>query len=244
MLYLLTGVVVCFYMIKLIAFDVDGTIASHDGVVYDYAMKNIKKYDEMGIKLAFISGKPSGYLSGFVRNLGVSDAVLGGEGGTSLYFNLHYPIRKEIEFEFDKSKLVDFKCAVLNKYKNDINLQPNVVTLCMFLKDRTHLEDILKMVDIFIQENPDFTYLVHREPAIEIFPKKANKLFAIESIQREFGIMPSEMIAMGDGENDIPMFAGVEHSVGIGRKEAKYVVENPENGFRLISKLIEEEINK
>lgn len=57
----------------------------------------------------------------------------------------------------------------------------------------------------------------------ELFNAKASKAKALERVGKMFGIAPEEMIAVGDGENDIPMlkYAGLGVAMGNAAEKIK-----------------------
>jgi hypothetical protein len=79
----------------------------------------------------------------------------------------------------------------------------------------------------FIDEYPDekvkqkFTIFKHSD-AFDIVPLSINKGKALKKIKIMEGVKKSEVIAVGDGENDIPMFSEAHISIGINLPNAQH----------------------
>lgn len=227
-------------MIKLAVFDLDGTIALHDNPIFDYTEEHLKQIESAGVKLAFISAKPASYVTGFVRNIGLKDAIIGGENGTDLAFNLHYPVLHSETYnysEIDLKNLEDFKLTIKKEFGEDIWIQPNQVTFCFFVRNKARNEAIKQRVEEFTTNNKSFSHYAYGEPAYEVYPTGINKKYGITKVMDFLNLHPSEVVVMGDGENDLPMLAEVEHSIGINQK-AKHPVTSPLEGFKTIEELI------
>lgn len=57
--------------------------------------------------------------------------------------------------------------------------------------------------------------------SFDITPKEINKYNGLKYLSELTGIEAKEMIAFGDGVNDIPMFEFVDYAIGIGDKLSK-----------------------
>ena len=68
-------------MIKLVVFDLDGTLAPVGKSILPETLKRIKEIEERGIQIAICSGKPPFYLCGVMRQAGIANPVLVGENG-------------------------------------------------------------------------------------------------------------------------------------------------------------------
>lgn len=79
---------------------------------------------------------------------------------------------------------------------------------------------------------------------LEIINKNTNKGKAVEEVAKMHGIKPDEIIAIGDGENDIPMIrsaglgVAVDNARDIVKKEANYI--SVSNNKHAIAQIIKE----
>ena len=78
---------------KLVVFDLDDTLAVTGQAVLPEDVKLLKEIEKTGIKIAVCSGKPVYYLCGFMRQLGINDAIMVGENGAVIQFGISLPPR-------------------------------------------------------------------------------------------------------------------------------------------------------
>jgi len=64
---------------------------------------------------------------------------------------------------------------------------------------------------------PHVVVYEHRD-SIDCVPAGVDKGVALRTVIEAEGIRPEQTIAIGDGVNDIPMFAVAAHSIGVGRR--------------------------
>jgi Cof subfamily protein (haloacid dehalogenase superfamily) len=84
-------------------------------------------------------------------------------------------------------------------------------------------EDTLKNIDKFRAAFPDVSFMMSRPNYIEIVSKGVDKKDALEKTIASLGIAPGEVLAFGDGQNDVSMLG----FAGLG-----YCVENASEGVR------------
>ena len=72
--------------IKLIVFDVDGTIAEPNSPVDRKVSEKLQCFERRGIRIAFASGKNASYLSGLARGIGLADPIIIGENGCIIFY--------------------------------------------------------------------------------------------------------------------------------------------------------------
>jgi hydroxymethylpyrimidine pyrophosphatase-like HAD family hydrolase len=58
---------------------------------------------------------------------------------------------------------------------------------------------------------------------LEFMPRGINKATALEKVAREFGVKREEVLAFGDGENDVDMLAWAGHGVAMRHGNAKAI---------------------
>ena len=68
-------------MIKLVAFDVDGTLADLNEPILRENVLLLRKIFDKGIRIMILSGKPTSYLAGLTRMIGRKDIIISGENG-------------------------------------------------------------------------------------------------------------------------------------------------------------------
>ncbi|MFX1298962.1 MAG: HAD family hydrolase [Promethearchaeota archaeon] len=196
-------------MIQLIAMDLDNTLAEYNRPIQPETIKLLQQLQKIGLKLVFTSGKPTSYLAGLVRQVGMENIILVGDNGGVITFNHEYPPKKSIIMEIDntaKEELKIIRDSILKEFGDRIWVQPNEITFSLFGKD----------IDIIIVYN--FCDRVFREKqfkhlksfktggALDILPFNIDKGIALKFIQKELNIPIADTAVIGDGSNDFPMF--------------------------------------
>ena len=107
-----------------------------------------------------------------------------------------------------------------------------------------HLNEFKKL---YVDELSKDYYVVSNIPtSLEILSKKSSKANGLKFVMDYYGFTKDEVLAIGDGNNDISMFNVVTNSVAMGnasenvKKHAKYITSSIENdGFYVILKELE-----
>lgn len=204
-------------MHRLLVFDLDGTLANVGKSMANADVEKLIELEKVGYKIAICSGKPSYYLCGFARQLGLQEPILIGENGATFQFGIGLPPERYAVYPYSKSAkaqlgmmraLIDRECG------NKVWYQPNEVGLTPFPKDAETFELIQKLIDdrvVMLDE-----LLVYRHvDSFDLTPKNINKLNGLSYLTELLGLEAKDVIAVGDGVNDIPMFEFADLAVGI-----------------------------
>lgn len=235
-------------MIKLVAFDIDNTIALHNKPATKEVIELLQELTDEGIRIMLISGKPAIYISGMVRQLGMEDIIVSGENGAVIYYSNSVPPKEEILTDIKKYKiktLAGMKMTLMKEYGSGIWLQPNNINITCFPKDETVRQKLYEYVDR-LEESEDFhkNFTVYRSNiCIEIVPSEISKGNALKKVMELEGIDKEETIAVGDSPNDFPMFEQCGISMGINIK-GRYPVDCSFNNVTDAIKLILEMVRK
>ena len=81
-------------MIKLAVFDLDDTLAPVGRGIAEHDLKRLKELEDMGVRIALSSGKPTYYLCGLLRQLGLKRPIMIGENGIVIQFGVDLPPKK------------------------------------------------------------------------------------------------------------------------------------------------------
>lgn len=229
-------------MIKMIAFDLDGTLISHDGKISNKVIQSFKKLKELGIILVPTTGRTIHSVINIAKILDIyEDNYLG-------IFNTGAAIQ-----ELNSSKLIYSQSLSIKDYlsiKDNLN---NKYFLSVYtheyiyleedpieelLQDNENLQMEIKKLDIK-KELPisrinimgkkeildkfkpnsffDKYYLVRNIPtSIEIINKNTSKGEAVKYLANRYNISLDEVLCIGDGNNDISMLKLVKYSVAMG----------------------------
>ncbi|MDO9098183.1 MAG: HAD family hydrolase [Candidatus Methanoperedens sp.] len=231
--------------IRLIIFDVDNTLAEPNKPIHDKIINIIKQIEASGTKIALISGKPSAYLCGFARQIGLQTPIICGENGAFINYSSNFPPEKEYINNPGKKEaelLEELKSGIINEFGKKVWMQPNRVNLTIFPKTRKIKNDLSERLAAF-STKPFFKELaiyVHSD-SIEVVPSKINKGRALRKIRSLEKLKKEEIIAVGNGENDIPMFKEAGISIGIKFHDATYTFSNIKKALEYIIELIQKE---
>lgn len=202
-------------MIKLAIFDLDGTLAPVGKSIPQDAVAMLKKLESEGTKIVISSGKPLYYLIGMFRQVGLLSPIIIGENGNSIACGIELPpriidsVRPPKEYFIARKNILDDISA---KFEGRFWLQPNEVVLTFFYKDigaRDRIRDYLASVksdEVVVYEHVD---------SFDIVPRGIDKKSCLVAMGRELGYSADEMIAVGDGMNDVPMMQYCKYSIGV-----------------------------
>lgn len=236
-------------MIKLLAMDVDNTLAKLNKSILKSTIEHINRIKEKGTKIMMISGKPVAYLAGISRQIGINDLLLSGENGVSIHIGGEFPPKKVYEYhvtKFQKNVLREIKDSLNNKLKDKIWFQPNEVQITAFFFDEdTKMEvvNIVKKIFLKSEVSNELKYYIHSD-CIDIVPKQISKGNAIKMYMEKYNIKSSEVITIGDGVNDISMFKVSDESILIGDSyeiNTTYKYEDIDSAILFVEKKIEGE---
>lgn len=207
-------------MIKMAAFDIDGTLAELGCPILDEDVVLLKEIEAKGVRIVMSSGKSIFYQIGMFRQVGLKSPIFIGENGCSIAIGsslppetLHLPIPPS--YAETRAKILS---DVTSQCAGRFWLQPNEVVLTFFFKDE---ETRLFLRQYFSSPRPSITVYEHID-SFDIVPEGIDKFVSLEVVCDHFGILPSECIAVGDGVNDLPMMKFCKYSIGIGKLPVEY----------------------
>lgn len=226
-------------MIKLIATDLDGTLATHEGKIPEEAFQVIRELKNQGIVFVVATGRQAASVENDFREVLDAIYVVAENGGIVKKSGEDKHITtldkdKVVEIVTVLEKIPDIYFLVCCKDRAYQNTQEPVFDkeLDKYYHSRRYKED-LKTIDepivkiaiyhpIDIRQEmeglckerwgKDFKITVSGVNWVDIGSLAINKGKAIQMIQEDLGIAPSESMAFGDYFNDVEMFGQVEYS--------------------------------
>lgn len=201
---------------KVLLFDLDGTLAPVGGPIPGEIVENLRSLEEQGCRVALISGKPAYYLCGLLRQLGLQSPIIAGENGTVIQVGVDLPPSTFLIPDYPHSTKENIKSLkeLIDAACPGMWYQPNIVGLTPFPRNDKEFSTIQAIID----ENPqlvDGVDVYRHCDSFDIMPTGLDKKQGALAIARLLEIDAHEMIAVGDGVNDYPMFEAVGCSVGI-----------------------------
>lgn len=212
-------------MIKLLICDLDGTLAEPGKQILPSTLNCLKAIENCGVGIALCSGKPVYYLCGLARQLGLKNPILIGENGLDFQVGIDLPPKlffcqkctKDVE-----KNLIWLQNQIAKLFDENIWFQPNKKAVTVFPRK----EDDFAVIRDFLDKNKNrlegLTVYEHND-CFDILPSKINKKMAIEKACKLLNVKKEEIITIGDGINDYPMFECSDLPIGIHVKDASKV---------------------
>ncbi len=205
-------------MISFAVFDLDGTLAPLGRPCPEEEAALLHKLRRAGVRIAISSGKPTYYLCGFARQLGLEDACLVGENGGVLQDGIDLPPR-----HYEAAAIPENTTQALKRLREKMEknfpgriwYQPNETALTPFPADRADLVPLMELIRDFVTPDMELSVYEHSD-CIDVQYAHLSKGEGIRLLSRYTGADPATMVAVGDWVNDYAMFERVGHSVGIG----------------------------
>ncbi|MBR1460918.1 HAD family hydrolase [bacterium] len=242
-------------MIKMIATDIDGTILPYHGEFSQKTKDCIKRLNDSGIKVILVTGRMHSSATPLAAQLGLNLPIISYQGGlikdmsgkTLFQTELNSDVAKEIinwgrknnvhlNLYIDDKLYVEQDDEIIKYY-----IQGKFVdyTVCSF--DDLEIKNVNKLlaidihdadrvtswVDILKEKYPDL-YIVKSTPYFcEIGSKDAKKSLGVEFLCKMWGIDKSEVMAIGDQNNDIDLIqaGGIGIAMENGTPELKQVAD-------------------
>ena len=214
-------------MIKLVVFDLDGTLAPVGKSILPETLKRIKEIEERGIQIAICSGKPPFYLCGVMRQAGIANPVLVGENGAVIQFGVDLPpSRYEVqEYSKEAKDTIRFLHEKIKERLPHVWFQPNEVGLTPFLTKQEEFDVVNQILEEYKDQVND-VIVYEQFDCFDITPNGITKKSGIDKLAKMLNVLPEEMIAVGDGINDYPMFEYAGTALGINVKDEDRVDKN------------------
>ncbi|MBH2007568.1 HAD family phosphatase [Candidatus Saccharibacteria bacterium] len=243
--------------IKLVLSDMDDTLAPHmQNEVSSVVRQAVIDVERRGIEIAVVTGRAYIHAKGVLTALGIEGpCVL--DGGATIVDAVSAEILWKQWLDVQTTRQIT---NVLKKYcseaylsssyemqpLNELNLdQIHEDAPCVFAVAETidqiklavaELDD-MKGIQVFsgIGSHPETSESC---PAIQITHELANKFHGVEALREIVGIPKEHTLAIGDGNNDVPLFQNARVKVAMGnataalKAEADYIVGSLEqDGF-------------
>ncbi|MDR0350246.1 MAG: Cof-type HAD-IIB family hydrolase [Coriobacteriales bacterium] len=201
---------------KLVVFDVDGTLAPIGEALFPVAQEWLATVHK-NTTVALASGKPLAYLCGLCRAHGLKDLVLIGENGAQLQWGYDFPPRRHESLPFDPTLINSLKAisaAIKHRFGDTVWFQPNQVTASPFFADAEVREELKAFIGSQVKEEDGVQVFEHVD-CFDLCPRGLDKGAALRYLREKDGFAVSDIAAVGDGSNDVPMFAEAGYSIGL-----------------------------
>ncbi len=227
-------------MIKLVVCDLDGTLAQIGRGIPAESIELLRALEAHGVRIAICSGKPTYYLCGMMRQVGLRAPVLVGENGAVIQFGVDLPPRTYCVAPYSGAARESLRLlrAAFDAAVPGMWYQPNEVGLTPFPQEEAQLNVLQGCIDALAPKLRDVIVYRHGD-CFDITPEGITKKSGVERLCAMLGVAPQEAAAMGDGVNDYPMFEAVGLALGIGLPDTARVDRNFGTAAEALAYLLE-----
>lgn len=216
-------------MHKILVFDLDGTLAQPGKRTAETDVQKLIALEKAGYTIALCSGKTSYYLCGFARQLGLTNPILIGENGGTFQFGIELPPKRYEEYPCSqkaKEQQRMIKVLIDQRFAGKIWYQPNIIGLSPFPADEETFSALQTLID---EKRPELDeLLIYRHwDCFDLIPKNVNKKNGLIYLTDLLGIEKKDVVAIGDGVNDISMFEFADVAIGVLGESATANEKNP-----------------
>jgi len=201
---------------KLIVFDLDGTLAALGKGILPEDLALLRRLEETGARIAICSGKPTYYLCGMMRQVGLRAPVLVGENGAVIQLGVDLPPK-----DYFVAPCSDAAKRSIRRLREALEqdvpgmwYQPNEVGLTHFPRNDAEFAAVQRVIDALAPQLQDVVIYRHCD-SFDITPEGVTKKSGLARLGALLGIAAEETVAVGDGVNDYPMFEYAGLSVGV-----------------------------
>ena len=214
-------------MKRLIVFDLDNTLAKVGKGTLPGDVELLKELEKKDVHIAICSGKPTFYLCGYMRQLGLENPILIGENGAVIQFGVDLPpVKYEIlPYSKEAKATIRFLEDAITELLPHVWYQPNEVGLTPFLTKDEEFDVINKCIEDNKDKVNDVIVYQHFD-CFDITPNGITKSSGIDYLAKMLGLEAKDVIAVGDGINDYPMFEYAGLALGINVVEEERVDKN------------------
>lgn len=230
---------------KIIVLDLDGTLTNRDKIITPRTKEALMKAQEAGKIVVLASGRPTAGVEPLAKELELArfgSYILSYNGGMitncktgEVIFSSLLPVEANKKIMgLAKEYGVDFLT-----YEGEEIITNN--DACIYAHKESKINHLtLRQVDD-MEEHVNFPVYRSEPYFLEVLPKGIDKAQSLERLLQHLGMTKEEMIACGDGYNDLTMiqYAGLgvamENAVLPVRKAADYITaSNNEDGVGLV----------
>jgi Cof subfamily protein (haloacid dehalogenase superfamily) len=226
---------------EAIAFDLDGTLLDHDGVLADSVLRAVRRIADSGIRVFIVTGRLTNSAVRVWRALGL-DTPLACCNGACAGYPGEEPFHHVRLGAAERNALVDIDIRTgihINYAIDDVVyslkdgpersyysrtfspvslaagpgeiLSRNLPTKCLAITSEEDQPAALDLIRNALGDGAEIT--TSNKRFVEIMPPNVNKGVGLDVLARWLGAAPAAFAAAGDAMNDLPMLQKAGHSI-------------------------------
>lgn len=199
--------------IRLIAFDIDGTLAKINTPIPPERAGFLRELKREGLHITLISGKPTAYICGLARQVGLTDIIASGENGAEVYYSATFPPTCW-EKIYEGKALEEIRSSLQDSIGDKVWFQPNGVNIAAFPTRAGYMEAVVSQIKETANKF-NLQFYIHSDCA-EIIAPGVDKGVAIQRILNHLGLNKDQILSVGDSHNDLSMFKASGQAIAIG----------------------------
>lgn len=223
---------------NILIFDIDGTLCDINQPINSRLLSTLKNVSQHH-QIVLASGKPFGYIAGFIRQLGLKDCIVIGENGGTIMYSATFPPKAyyQIKVSNEVEKIFyTIRKSYTQEFSQSIWFQPNDVNLTVFPID---ISDIDKIHQFAKQFESDIINTYYHKDSVDFTPKGFDKGTAVDILCKQLGYSADNLYIFGDGSNDIPMLLKTKNAYSVGRNFNEISIKKVFLNYTELSKYLE-----
>jgi len=207
---------------RLCVFDIDGVLNPAGKPVQRESIRALHRLKEQKLQISYASGKHPWYITGGLVFSGLleNDTVVIGEAGGHVFFpqekervlyTKHLRDIKNLRKEFYEEQT----------FRHEFWEEPKETLFSIFPRKRGKIPYFAGVLHEIIKDENLKLYIITHVDAIDAMQEGLSKQVGLEVLRKRLTISLKEMIAFGDGLNDLEMLSCVGYPVAVANAEEK-----------------------
>ncbi|GMA09060.1 haloacid dehalogenase [Tetragenococcus halophilus subsp. flandriensis] len=212
---------------KLLVSDFDGTLYQNQNIA-KYAQTQVKRWQDKGNYFILATGRDLPSIMEKINSYEIDPDFIIGNNGATINKTIISKV-KNASYELLKHRIINNRdlfqeIKISYIFENKIHTKKSTVSICEikkfleFFNEKEVIQISVKANSVhgaveFIKANatsfPDMNFLKNIE-TIDIVDYSVNKLFTIQRIKKDLGILDKNIYTIGDGLNDLQMITNYQ----------------------------------
>ncbi len=191
--------------LRLVALDIDGTITV-DKKVGEFrleldAIKAIRKLEEIGVKVSFVTGNSVPVVAGLARYVGASGPQVAENGCVVFYKDKVYRVCRYSTRTVAELLLREFSNYLRPSWQN----RYRIFDYALVLVQKVDVDELIDTINLYLKQLGVRVKISYSGYAIHVRPIDADKGRGLKVALSLAGVEPNQVIAIGDSEIDTEM---------------------------------------